>query len=184
MHAAWSHVGVTWPQAADPGGDADQEDGGEDGRDLPAEPLVVGGRNAARQAWPWQVALYALPVDIATGHFCGGTVIDASWILTAAHCIYDEGLLWATDIGVMAGSNSLSDDRGQVLAEIDGIFLNARYLLDENADLALLRLTEPLPLGPSIQPVPLAGAADGALRAPGKEAVVTGWVPPATSSFG
>lgn len=170
------------PQAADPGDDADQEDGGEDGRDLPAEPLVVGGRNAARQAWPWQVALYALPVDIATGHFCGGTVIDASWILTAAHCIYDEGLLWATDIGVMAGSNSLSDDRGQVLAEIDGIFINARYLLDENADLALLRLTEPLPLGPSIQPVPLAGAADGALRAPGKEAVVTGWG--ATDGFG
>ncbi len=171
------------PGGDGPGGDGPGGDGpGGDRPGRPAAPLVVGGRDAARQAWPWQVALFASPVDVATGHFCGGTVIDASWILTAAHCVYDEGLLPPDLIGVMAGSNSLADERDQVLAEIDQIFLNARYLLDDNADLALLRLKEPLPAQPAILPVPLAGAADAALRAPGKEAVVTGWG--ATDAFG
>lgn len=165
---------------------APAEEAGADGLapsgEAPALPDVVGGRDAARQAWPWQVALYARPLGVADGHFCGGTVIAPRWILTAAHCIYDEGLLPADQIGIMAASNSLSQERGQVLARAEALFVNARYLLDENADLGLIRLTEDLPLGTAIQALAPAGAGDAGLRAAGKEGVVTGWG--ATDTFG
>lgn len=169
--------------------DAEDEDGPgeEDGAAwpddaAPALPDVVGGRDAARQAWPWQAALFATSLGPSDGHFCGGTVIAPRWILTAAHCIYEEGLLAPELIGIMAGSNSLSEERGQVIARADALFLNARYLLDENADLGLIRLTQDLPLGAAVKAVGLAGPADAALRAAGKEGIVTGWG--ATDTFG
>ncbi|XP_040390397.1 transmembrane protease serine 4 isoform X2 [Cygnus olor] len=44
-------------------------------------PRVLGGRPAAIESWPWQVSL-----QYRTEHICGGSIIDPSWILTAAHC--------------------------------------------------------------------------------------------------
>ncbi|XP_067673139.1 acrosin-like [Haliotis asinina] len=48
---------------------------------------VVGGREAHKLSWPWQVAImtrYEEP-------YCGGTLIAPSWVLTAAHCIRKKG---------------------------------------------------------------------------------------------
>ncbi|KAJ8039552.1 Complement factor B [Holothuria leucospilota] len=46
---------------------------------------VVGGNDANPGAWPWQALL-----EIRQGQNilrCGGSLIDRSWILTAAHCV-------------------------------------------------------------------------------------------------
>ena len=46
---------------------------------------VIDGKNARRGAWPWQIALYYY------GDFhCGGSLIRADWVLTAAHCVSDS----------------------------------------------------------------------------------------------
>ena len=46
-------------------------------------PLIVGGTEAARNRWPWQVSL-----QTSQGHhFCGGSLINDQWLLTAAHCL-------------------------------------------------------------------------------------------------
>ena len=42
---------------------------------------IVGGTEAPKGAWPWQ----ALITSWGFG-FCGGTLVDEQWVVTAAHC--------------------------------------------------------------------------------------------------
>ena len=48
---------------------------------------VVNGLNAQVGEYPWMVSL-----KLRGEHFCGGTLISAEWIMTAAHCVlkYDS----------------------------------------------------------------------------------------------
>ena len=63
------------------------------GSDWPAAPLsqqtgrgrIVGGEEAADGEFPWQVSLRQI-AGVGATHFCGGSVIDKDWVLTAAHC--------------------------------------------------------------------------------------------------
>ncbi len=51
-------------------------------------PDIIGGREAVPGAWPWQVGLINRTVaNTFQGQFCGGTLIAADWVLTAAHCV-------------------------------------------------------------------------------------------------
>jgi len=46
---------------------------------------IVGGAEALKGAWPWQVSLVKTIAN-QYHHTCGGTLISPQWILTAAHC--------------------------------------------------------------------------------------------------
>lgn len=35
--------------------------------------------------WPWMVAL----IDQNNHHFCGASLIDTQWLMTAVHCLYN-----------------------------------------------------------------------------------------------
>ena len=52
----------------------------------PNSMYVIGGANARLGQWPWQALLYK---NGAT--FCGGSLINDQYILTAAHCVYKYG---------------------------------------------------------------------------------------------
>ena len=43
---------------------------------------IVGGRQAQKGQFPYQVTL-----QVFGEHFCGGSILNEKWILTAAHCV-------------------------------------------------------------------------------------------------
>ena len=48
---------------------------------------IVGGEETSSRDWPWQVGLQTMYENYI---FCGGSLINKEWVLTAAHCIEDN----------------------------------------------------------------------------------------------
>ena len=42
---------------------------------------IVGGETAEPHSWPWQISL-----NVGGRHWCGGSLINNRWIVSAAHC--------------------------------------------------------------------------------------------------
>ncbi|KAL9701292.1 hypothetical protein quinque_004733 [Culex quinquefasciatus] len=72
--------------------------------------FVVGGGDAGPT--PYQASLQR-----HRSHFCGGTIIDSRWILTAAHCLSE---LRPSDVTVLVGTTQLS--RGGFRLRADQFF--------------------------------------------------------------
>ena len=49
---------------------------------------VVGGQDTEINEYPW-MALMRLKHQADSGFFCGGTLINSRWVLTAQHCIFN-----------------------------------------------------------------------------------------------
>ncbi len=131
---------------------------------------IVGGTEAAIGAWPWQVAL----VDRATNQqFCGGTLLNARWVLTAAHC---ANAIPASDIEILAGAHNLMEyEPSWQQGVVSRVLIHPSFdevMLDE--DIALLKLSKPLSLTSRVQPVALVDS-DTPLAQPGILATITGW---------
>ncbi|XP_055612801.1 ovochymase-1-like [Uranotaenia lowii] len=113
----------------------------------PFEELIIRGRNARRGEWPWHAALYHKKKK----YVCGGTLISESYVVTAAHCLYDDtsqqfvgwsGIL--VRLGVYQLERALSDTAVQTRS-VDRIFqgpeFNINLLIN---DITLLHLKEPV----------------------------------------
>jgi len=44
---------------------------------------IIGGTKATQKQFPWQVYM-----TVEDSWLCGGSMILADWVLTAAHCVY------------------------------------------------------------------------------------------------
>lgn len=136
---------------------------------------IVGGANTTISANPWQVSLQTS----GGSHFCGGSVLNANWILTAQHCVNSGGTI--TKPGrVAAGSTTLSgmSSSGQIRTVAEVVVYPGYSDASTGEDVALLRLSTPLDLsGPNVKAIGLATAADASagLTNPGVVARVTGW---------
>merc|ERR1711915_322052 len=146
---------------------------------LPALPLkdqvgvgrIVGGEEASDGEFPWQVSLRSIGALGAT-HFCGGSIINENWILTAAHCC--AGQIPAT-MHVVAGGIKLNNfENEEENRNLDHIIGHPNYAASTiTNDACLLKLKEPLEWTEFVQPIALPAA--GQDTPAGTECTVTGW---------
>jgi secreted trypsin-like serine protease len=158
-------------------------------------PRVVGGTTVTITTYPFQVALWAPTAGApADGQFCGGTILDATHVATAAHCVFDDAggqTTPAGEIHVLAGTAHL---RSSAEAAYPGtvrdvaaaaVSFDPRYdPVTADYDAAVVALSQPLWTGAtpnrdgstSIAPVGLITAAqEPSIAAAGSPVTVSGW---------
>jgi transmembrane protease serine 9 len=138
-------------------------------RSLSVEPRIIGGTAAAVGAYPWQVSIGLVNVPPSVGHFCGGSIIDQYWIITAAHCV--DGTTAPNSIQIVYGTNFLSQDAK--IVQVQQIKINEKWDRSRwDWDVALLRTAQRLEQ-PGINLVQSPAAST--LVPVGVLAIVSGW---------
>lgn len=125
---------------------------------------IVGGTQTTIQAYPYQVSMHYYG-----SHRCGGSVITATKILTAAHCTYR---LSAGSLSVRAGT-TYPESSGQLIA-VSKINQHTGY--NDNSlvnDIAVLILRSALSLSNSVRAISIPN--QGATVNVGANGQVTGW---------
>ncbi|XP_078808036.1 transmembrane protease serine 9-like isoform X2 [Oryzias latipes] len=127
---------------------------------------IVGGQDAPAGFWPWQVSLQK------SSHFCGGSLINNQWVLTAAHCFPStnpSGVTVRLGLQSLQGSNPNAVSRSIVKIIIHPGYSSSTL---EN-DITLLMLASPVNFNDHIAPVCLAAASSSFYS--GTDSWVTGW---------
>ncbi|XP_054598570.1 ST14 transmembrane serine protease matriptase a [Nothobranchius furzeri] len=116
---------------------------------------IVGGQDAEDGEFPWQVSLHAKPYT----HVCGASIISPTWLVTAAHCVQDEGSLrlsqasaWDAYLGLHTQDkiNSPTVVKRKLKQIIPHPYYNT-YTFDN--DIALMELDSPVTYTDYIKPI-------------------------------
>ncbi|NWS55688.1 OVCH2 protein, partial [Chunga burmeisteri] len=109
---------------------------------------IVGGNQVKQGSHPWQVSLKR-----RQKHFCGGTIVSAQWVVTAAHCILDRNLL--QDLDVTAGEHDLRiKENGEQTLPVKYVIKHPNFdpRRPMNYDIALLKLDGTFNFSSSVLP--------------------------------
>ncbi|XP_017577202.1 plasminogen [Pygocentrus nattereri] len=124
---------------------------------------IVGGCVSKPHSWPWQISLRTS----AGIHFCGGTLIDPQWVLTAAHCL--ERSTRPSAYRVLLGIHTeAAVEPSKQVRDLEKIVLGPR-----GTDIALLKLDRPALINDKVLPACL--PEKDYIVPSGTECYVTGW---------
>lgn len=96
------------------------------------------------------------------GHFCGATIINERWLLTAAHCVCNglNQIMKPHHIAGIVGLHSISEHqqndflRSSLEVNFEEIVVHHGYSCTKiRDDIALLKMSKPLSLGTTIKPI-------------------------------
>ncbi|XP_069681246.1 trypsin beta-like [Periplaneta americana] len=133
---------------------------------------IVGGTPANIKDHPYQISLQ----HVYSGHFCGGSILNKYWIVTAAHCLIGRstancGVLKEANINaiqVRAGSSYKHE--GGTVRKVYEMTIHPRYQ-NFDYDVALVKVKSPFHFNDRIKPISMASTPP----AVGTCVVVSGW---------
>jgi secreted trypsin-like serine protease len=127
---------------------------------------IVGGDEATPNSWPHQVGLF-----IDNAYFCGGSIIDEEWILTAAHCV--DG---ARTVDVVMGAHNIRDGSEATQVTMTSTDLKAHEQYSPSTimnDIGIIKLPSSISITSAIKTVPLTNQKTTTLV--GEMVTLTGW---------
>ncbi|XP_046141441.1 transmembrane protease serine 9-like [Osmia bicornis bicornis] len=125
------------------------------------EPRIIGGENTTIDKYPYQVS-----VQVGGKHACGGSIISENFVLTAAHCVYNELF---QDVTIRVKS-TYSEKGGELIGGVKFMWPPPFNKNTLDYDIALLKLPKPIT---NVKPIKLADAST--VVPDGSKAMVTGW---------
>ncbi|XP_053547790.1 trypsin [Bombina bombina] len=128
---------------------------------IPKDDRIVGGYTCPMNSVPYQVSLNAYGQ-----HFCGGSLINSRWVVSAAHC-------YGGHIQVRLGEHNIEVLEGtEQFIDADKVILHPEYNPSNiDNDIMLIRLATPATLNEYVQPISLPTRCDPA----GTQCLLSGW---------
>ncbi|XP_073540897.1 trypsin-like isoform X1 [Phyllobates terribilis] len=121
---------------------------------------IVGGYTCAKNSVPWQVSLYS------GYHFCGGSLINSLWVISAAHC-------YKSSVQVRLGEHNIAVSEGtEQFINSARVIRHASYsswTLDN--DIMLIKLASAASVNSYVQPIGLPSGCPAA----GTSCLISGW---------
>ncbi|XP_030386347.1 serine protease 3-like [Scaptodrosophila lebanonensis] len=141
-------------------------------RDLPAslsiEGRITNGKTAVAGQFPYQVGLSFS--SGSSGWWCGGSIIDNQWVLTAAHCT--KG---ATSVTIYYGATQrTSPQLTQTVASSNFVQHSSYNSIILSNDISLIK-TPSVTFSSSINKVQLPAIASSYSTYAGQQAIASGW---------
>ncbi|KAJ1125648.1 hypothetical protein NDU88_004072 [Pleurodeles waltl] len=110
---------------------------------------IVGGIDASSGQYPWQVS-----VSFHADHVCGGSLIDSSHVLSAAHCFPSDHDLKEYSITLGISSLAIPED-SMVTLRVSNVDVYPGYVEGGSGDIAVVTLERAVTLSDKIQPIAL-----------------------------
>ncbi|MDX2596426.1 MULTISPECIES: S1 family peptidase [Streptomyces] len=125
---------------------------------------IVGGTTTTTAAYPFVMQI----TDASGSQFCGGTLVAARKVVTAAHCMVGET---TSSVRVVGGRTNLNGTDGTV-SKVSKIWVNPDYSdATDGDDVAVLTLATSMPYKPASYVTP----SQTGLYASGTTARILGW---------
>ncbi|ELS57639.1 S1 family peptidase [Streptomyces viridochromogenes] len=129
-----------------------------------ASSRIVGGTTTTTTAYPFMMQI----TDASQNQFCGGTLVSANKVVTAAHCMVDET---TSSVRVVGGRTHRNGTNGTV-SRVSDIWIHPDYTdVTQGNDIAVLTLSASMPYTPASYVDP----SDTGVYATGTTARIVGW---------
>jgi secreted trypsin-like serine protease len=142
---------------------------------------IIGGKPVPIKENPWQVGILSARVPSnLVAQFCGGSIISARWVLTAAHCV-DNGTQ-PKQIQILTRTDSL--EKGGTRVNVTAIHVHNNWTgrpHEHDFDIAVIEATADL-IGTGVVGTAIAGDTSSAEHPTSVMVRVTGWGRSSSSS--